>query len=160
MEDSSIDDNDINNIEKLVDHCRWMLNNGIMNDMIKNQLFMYGSIVHKQVSALDLSIDMEKKCVNYEIYVSQKIISKIEKFNKLREDSSIFGLWRFKRFLRKEGNLDFQNILNSFVGDYCGSTWSATVSVINFSNYTEGYDGDNEEEEIRYDINTDTESNG
>jgi hypothetical protein len=46
-------------------------------------------------------------------------------------------MWRFKRLLQKEGSLDFQQILNNFVKDFCGPKWNATVNVVDFNTYVE-----------------------
>lgn len=135
-------DNENNNIESLVDHHRWLLNSGVVHDSIKNQLFMYGSIVNKNVAAVDLTINVEAKTVFYKIFINKKLISKVNKFETLRENKSLVGLWRFKRFLKKEGNLDFSSILNSFIKDYCGSAWNADVTTINFDDYIEDYEGE------------------
>lgn len=143
---------DTNNVESLIDHHRWLMNNGVMHDSIKNQLFMYGSIVHRNVVAVDLAVDVAAKLVSYKIFVDVAVKGKVDKFFKLKESTSTFGLWKFKRFLKKEGNLDFHAILNSFVKDYCGRGWNATVETIDFNDYVEDYDEDS-------DIDKDTELN-
>ena len=136
-------DNENNNVESLIDHHRWLLNSGVVHDSIKNQLFMFGSIVNKSVAAVDLTINVETKTVFYKIFINKDLISKVDKFEILRESKTLIGLWRFKRFLKKEGNLDFNSILNSFIKDYCGSAWIANVTTINFDDYIEDYEGEN-----------------
>jgi hypothetical protein len=120
-----------------VDQQRWLLNNGLVPDSIKNQLFFCGSIVHKDVQAVEVSINPEEKIVDYIIYVKKDVIKKIAKCNKLSTATSLFGMWRFKRFLQKEGSLNFQAILNGFVADFCGPKWSTKVTVSDFDVYVD-----------------------
>ena len=127
-------------LEEYVDQRRWLLNTGLITDDIKNQLFLCGSIVHKDVQAVELNLDVlsENKVVHYTIYVNSDLIDKIAKYKILSKSTSLFGMWRFKRLLKKEGALDFPQILNKFVKDYCGPKWSATVKVVDFNSYVEG----------------------
>jgi hypothetical protein len=46
-------------------------------------------------------------------------------------------MWRFKRLLKKEGALDFQQVLNNFVRDFCGPKWGVTVEIVDFNSYVE-----------------------
>jgi len=124
-------------ITQMVDSDRWLLNNGLVSDNVKNQLFFCGSIVHRDVQAVEVSIRPETKLVDYIIYATPGLIKKIAKYNKLSTSKSLFGMWRFKRLLEKEGCLDLQKVLNSFVTDYCGPKWAAKASVISFDSYVD-----------------------
>lgn len=128
------------NLEEYVDQRRWLLNNGLITDDIKNQLFLCGSVVHKEVQAVELDLDLtsENKVVNYKIYVNDNLLKQIERYNVLSKSTSLWGMWRFKRLLKKEGSLDFQQILTKFVKDYCGPKWSVTVQTVDFNSYIEG----------------------
>ena len=136
---------DNNDLIKYIDHQRWLLNNGLFNDEIKNQLFLYGSIVHKEVQAVDLAIDPPNKKINYKVYVHKSLLKKINKFKELSTSKSFFGMWRFKNLIEKEGNLNFQHVLGNFVRDYCGRDWSTVVSVLDVNEYVEGTEGGNQE---------------
>lgn len=131
-------------LEEYVDQRRWLLNNGFIADDVKNQLFFCGSIVHKDVQAVELDINPENKLVAYSIYVNPDLIKKIEKYNVLSKSTSLWGMWRFKRLLQKEGALDFQQILNRCVKDYCGPLWTATTKIVDFNTYVDGL-GENSE---------------
>lgn len=122
---------------EFMDQQRWLLNNGLVSDNAKNQLFFYGSIVHKNVQAIEVDIDVQTKLVNYHIYVDSSLIKKIKAYEKLSKSTDLFGMWRFKRLLKKEGVLDFQLLLNRFVKDFCGPSWSTEVNVVDFNNYVE-----------------------
>ena len=127
-------------ISELIDHERWLLNNGLVNDLAKNNLYMYGSIVHKDVQAVELAIDVTKKVVAYNIYVHSSLLSKISKYESLKNADDIISLWRLKRLLKKEGNLNLKHLLNSFVKDFCGRQWSATLNLVDYKNYREGFE--------------------
>ena len=125
-------------IEEYVDQRRWLLNNGFITDDVKNQLFLCGSIAHKEVQAVELDLEPIAKKVKYRIFVDSDLIKKIDKYHVLSKSTSVFGMWRFKRFLKREGALDFHQILNKLVRDFCGPSWSATVEVLDFNTYVEG----------------------
>lgn len=126
-------------LEEYIDQRRWLLNNGLVTDDVKNQLFFCGSIVHKDVQAVELQIDVEKRVVNYTIYVDKPLLKRIQKYHELSKSDSLIGLWRFRRMLKREGSLDFAEILNKFVKDFCGPKWSATVDVADFETYIEEF---------------------
>ncbi len=132
-------------LAKIMDSDRWLLNNGLVSDNVKNQLFFCGSIVHRDVQAVELQIRPETKLVDFIIYVAPGLIKKIAKYNKLSTSTSLFGMWRFKRLLKKEGCLDFQKLLNSFVTDYCGPKWAARASILSFDSYVDSLGTDNED---------------
>ena len=50
-------------IAELLDQERWLLNHGLLTDSAKNQLFFCGSIVHKDVQAVELELAPDKKMV-------------------------------------------------------------------------------------------------
>lgn len=126
------------NLEEYVDQRRWLLNNGFITDDVKNQLFFCGSIAHREVQAVELDLEADKKLVKYRIYVNPDLLKKIEKYYVLSKSTSLFGMWRFRRFLKKEGALDFQQILGKLVKDFCGPTWNVTVDMVDFNTYIEG----------------------
>ena len=126
------------NLEEYVDQRRWLLNNGLITDDVKNQLFFCGSIVHKDVQAVEVEIVPETKLVQYKVYIDRDLINKIEQYKVLSQSTTLFGMWRFKRFLKREGALDFQQILAKFVKDFCGVKWNTTVEIVDFTSYVEG----------------------
>lgn len=125
-------------IEEYVDQRRWLLNNGLITDDVKNQLFLYGSIVHKDIQAVELHVEPLTKLIQYKVYANTDLIKKIAQYHVLSKSTSLFGMWRFKRLLKKEGVLDFQRVLNNFVKDFCGPKWSVTVETVDFNSYVEG----------------------
>lgn len=120
-----------------VDNQRWLMNNGLFSEPAKNQLFMYGSIVHPDVRAVELDINVEDKELSYSIYLPRSIMKKIHKYEKLSKSTGFWGLRRFRNFLKKEGDLNLQAILQGFVLDYCGPGWQVNLEVDDIANYSE-----------------------
>jgi hypothetical protein len=136
---------DSQDLTEFLDQQRWLLNNGLITDSVKNQLFFCGSVVHSNVQAVELSIEAENKKVNYTIYVDKDLLKKIDKYNSLVSSKTLLKMWLFKRFLKKEGSLDFQSILNKFVKDFCGPKWSASVNVVDYNNYIDSIEVNDEQ---------------
>ena len=51
-----------------IDQQRWLINNGFFNDMHKDNLYLFGALVHKNVEAVALSIDIATKTVKYQLH--------------------------------------------------------------------------------------------
>ena len=131
--------------QQSVDHCRWLMNSGLANDTIKNQLITYGAITHPDIQAVELTVDFENKTVFYRLYIDSKLLNKVDKFKELSKATKFWGLYKFKRLLKKEGNLNFNSILDKFIKDYCGLQWKAEVDILNLSEYDDkGYEDSNE----------------
>lgn len=132
-----------------IDHQRWLLEHGFINDLHKDNLYMYGAIVHKDVQALQIDIDPARKLVRYELYCDKSLLAKIKKYELLSKSNGLFGLWRFKRMLMKEGNLNIKHILNNFVKDYCGPKWRAELDLKDYRDYKDGFEEQQKEQENR-----------
>jgi len=127
-------------ITEIMDHIRWTLNNGIVTDIVKNNLYMYGSLAHKDVKALEVAIDPSTKIVDYVIYGPESMLDTVTRYYSMRDKTGLFNLWRLRRLLKKQGNLDIDRILNGFVKDLCGPGWRATYKLKNISEYVENTD--------------------
>ena len=128
-------------VEEHLDHQRWLMNNGLLNDLHKDTLYLYGSLVHKDVRAVELNIQPENKTLEYIVYIDSGLFKSYQLYNELRTTSSIIGLWRLKRLLKKKGNLNFMAILSGFVKTYCGPKWNIKLEVKDFREYEEGFKG-------------------
>lgn len=128
---------DTNQLAEYIDQQRWLLNNGLVPDSVKNQLFFYGSIVHKDVQAVEVAIHAEEKNVEYTIYFKKDMLKKISKHKELSTATSLFGMWQFKRFLKKEGSMNFHNMLNQFVQQFCGPKWTTKLTIADFDVYVD-----------------------
>jgi len=138
-----------------VDHQRWLIEHGFINDLHKDNLYMYGAIVHKDIGAVELDVDCENKKVSYTIYCKNGLLGKIEKYKQLSESKGMLGLWKFKRLLLREGNLNIKFLLNNFVKDYCGPKWKAVIELKDYKDYVDGYE---EQEKSDKDRETDKQS--
>jgi hypothetical protein len=108
---------------------RWSINAGLVTDVVKDTLYSYGYLSHKDVKASDVAIDISIKKVHYILFVPKKTLKAYTKYHDLIESSGIIDLWRAKRLLRKHGNLDIHRILQDFVSRLCGHGWTTTMDV-------------------------------
>jgi hypothetical protein len=122
-------------VREHIDLQRWLINSNMINDLHKNTIFMYGSLLHKDVKAVEADINVENKVITYKIYLPYNIIRLKQKMLGLSSSQSIIGLWRYKRMLAKNGNLDFQAIASKFIKDYLGPNWNTKVEVLDIENY-------------------------
>lgn len=128
--------------EEHLSHQRWLINNGFINDLHKDNLSLFGQLIHVDIKHHELAIDVEKKHIKYVLYTTQKLLNTLETYKKLKEkaeENGLWALWRFNRFLKKEGNLEFNTMVNACVKNYCGSDWKATVDLVHHEKYTEGF---------------------
>ena len=124
-------------IENHVDQQRWLINNGLFNDMHKDNLYLFGALVHKNVLAVKLSIDIATKTISYQLYCSRSLVEALAKYNKLRDSEKLLDLWKLKRLLKKEGNLNFGILINGMVKNFCGPKWTTAVEVKDVKDYEE-----------------------
>lgn len=124
-------------INDRVDQQRWLINNGLFNDMHKDNLYLFGALVHKDVLALELSIDIATKTVNYQLHCSDRLFKVLAKYNKLKSSDGLLDLWKLKRLLKKEGNLNFSILIDGMVKNFCGPSWAVTVEVKDLKDYEE-----------------------
>ncbi len=140
-------------LDKVLDTQRWLMNNGFLNDMVKDQLYMYGAIVHRNIEAVELDADVKptSRVVNYRLYISTSLLSKHKNFLELRDKESLWSLWKFRKILRKEGNLDFNKLISNFVNDFLGPSWESKVEVKDIAEYVDGYDEEEKQSAISAD---------
>lgn len=122
-------------VNEYIDQHRWLLNNGLITDSAKNNLYLYGAILNKSIYAVELSVNTDAKSLIYTLYVSKKLFTAYNRYNGLKLEKSILGLWRLKRLLKSNGNLEFEKMLSVFVKTYCGPNWQVQVHVKEKSEY-------------------------
>lgn len=132
----------------LLAHQQWLINNGLVTDLHKDNLFMYGSLIHKDVEAVEVDVIVEKKTINYTVYLPSKVIRLVSRYNSLIGKNDIISLWMLKRLLKKQGDLNFVGVLNQFVKDYCGRVWVANLHLRDVKDYKEEVDGNREDRGI------------
>lgn len=141
------------NTEDHVDHQRWLIDNGFINDLHKDNLYMYGTIVHKDVRAVEVHIDIENKSIDYEIFIDSRLMGKVNKFKLLSGSKGLFDLWRLKRLILKEGNLNFEAILRNFVKTYLGPKWNVSMVLKDIKAYEEDYKQTAADSEVNKQLN-------
>lgn len=134
---------DFNNTD-IVAHQRWLINNGLLNDQLKDNLYLFGAILHVDILHVELDVHVSEKKLDYRLYVSPDLKHDFDKFNKLSKSRTRMSLWRMKRLLKKHGNLDFTSLLTKMVHDLCGPDWTIAAEVKNAVDYTEDYEQDDD----------------
>lgn len=124
-----------NNTISQLDHLRWLANNGILTDSAKNNLYVYGSIVHKDVQAVHLSIDTAKRHLNYIVYLPEHVMVAKRRIDYLKLKKGVLNLFILRYLLKKYGSLDMQTPLNNFVHDYIGPSWQVNLTLDIIDNY-------------------------
>lgn len=124
-----------NDVYEHLDQHRWLLNNGLFTDQAKDTLYLYGAIVNKQITAVELSVNSNTKAVKYTLYAEPSLLRDYNRYYALKNTDSIFGMWKLKRLLKRHGNLEFLKILSGFVKTYCGPTWSVDLELKESSEY-------------------------
>lgn len=137
------------NIYEHVDQHRWLLNNGLFTDQAKDTLYLYGAIVNKSVTAVELSVNSNTKNIKYTLFFSPSFLKDYNKYLMLKNTTSLLGMWRLKRLLKRNGNLELLKILSSFVKTYCGPTWSVDLDIKESSEYEEELKTDDDKVEDR-----------
>ena len=117
------------NLSEMIDHQRWLMNNGLFTDSAKDTLYLYGTLVHRDVFASYVQIDANRFNIHYCVYLPTKVLKSKALYDRLLGTDSLIGLWRLRRLLKREGNLDFLGILRQFVGQFCGNRWSVTLEL-------------------------------
>ena len=114
---------------------RWSLNAGIMTDQIKDTLYGYAYLIHPDIKAAEVSIDLTVKAVDYKVYVSKKIYGCITAYRSNVQSGGIIALWKARRLVKKHGNLELEKVLKDFVNRFCGPGWSTNLTIDIDSNY-------------------------
>ena len=117
---------------------RWLIDHNLFTDEMKNNLYVYGSLVNLRVEAVHVVIDSENSTIHYKLYAPKSLLKDVDNFNKWRHSDRLFDLWRLQRLLKRERQLDFQAILNNFVRDLCGKRWKVTVKLEDVALYVDG----------------------
>jgi hypothetical protein len=122
---------------------KWLLSINLISKTIKNDLFIYGVIIHpKHIKAVEVIINPKEKIVNYELYVSKTIIKKYNYIVKNRNSDNIFKLFTLLMIKYRYGDLNFDIKLLQCVKDRCGKEWNVNVICKNYKEYNPGKNKD------------------
>jgi len=127
-------------LDSIIDHERWMMNNGIFTGVSKDNLFAYGAIIHNDIEEVECDIEFENKTIKYTLYFKNGTYRAIDFLDKHKNANNIFDLLYFWYILKRKGSIDTDRIttmLNKFVKDYCGPKWQAIATIKNIRDYKE-----------------------
>ncbi len=57
----------------VIDHQRWLLNSGFANEMLNDNLYLFGIYLHPGINEAIVSLDISNKFVAYKIYVTNDL---------------------------------------------------------------------------------------
>lgn len=126
----------------VMDHQRWLINSGFANEMLNDNLYLFGIYLHPGIRNALVSIDISKKFVAYKIYVTKNLFNDYNKCKRLAKSPGKLDAIRLKRLWRKHtenkkdpARLDIDVIINSHVKELCGSDWSTSISLFTEDKY-------------------------
>jgi hypothetical protein len=120
-------------IQETIDNERWLMNNGLISDSAKNNIYVYAYLVNKGITAAEVDINPESKTIYYNLYVKDNLLKAYNYYS--NRDDSWFSLIKSAYYVRKYGNLNFKMLLTKFVKDYMGPSWKVNLSVKKSSEY-------------------------
>jgi len=131
-------------VRDVMDHQKWLINSGFANEMLNDNLYLFGIYLHPDIREALVSVDVGKKLVTYKIYVTKDLFNDFNKCKTLTKSSGKLNAIRLKRLWRKHmenkkdpARLDIDVIINSHVQELCGSNWSTSVSLLTEDKYKE-----------------------
>ena len=127
-------------INNMLDQQRWLLDNGLFTDLAKDNLYLYGTLVHRDIFAVHVMIHVEDKKIIYQLYGPASLLKKVDDYHRWTKSTSLMDTWRLKRLVKKNGDLNFAVVLGRFIKTYCGSKWRVEVLLDDSKNYIDGVD--------------------
>lgn len=125
-----------------ISHQRWLINSGFANEMLNDNLYLFGTYLHPGIQEALVSIDVDKKFVTYRIYVTRDLFNDFNKYKKLLDLSGKWNAIKLKRLWKKHfehkkdpARLDIDLIINSHVKELCGRNWNTSVNILSLSEY-------------------------
>ena len=122
--------------QDVMDHQKWLINSGFANEMLNDNLYLFGIYLHPGIREALVSIDISNKFVAYKIYVTKGLFNDYNKCKKLAKSPGKLNAIRLKRLWRKHlenkkdpARLDIDIIINSHVKELCGSNWSTSIDL-------------------------------
>jgi len=142
--------------QDVMDHQKWLINSGFANEMLNDNLYLFGIYLHPGIREALVSIDISNKFVAYKIYVTKSLLNDYNKCKRLAKSSGKLDAIRLKRLWRKHlGNkkdparLDIDMIINSHVKELCGSNWSTSIDLFSEDKYAKDLESIQNESEQR-----------
>jgi hypothetical protein len=121
-----------------VDHHKWLVNNNILTDHVKDTIAMGGYCLLEEVKDVKTSIDFNDKIVTYSLLIPDKLYENIELLNRFNsgENIGLFESFRLKKFIKNKKESDeiglgynLEEIGNRFIKNYLTKDWSVKISL-------------------------------
>jgi hypothetical protein len=109
---------------------RWSVNSGLVTGTAQTLLYSCAAMCHPAVRNVEMSLDVERKIIEYTLGLDSKDHAMFSKFKKLSTSDSIISLWRLRRMVRKQGSFDLQTLVKTEVNRILGEEWTVIVDVI------------------------------
>lgn len=108
---------------------RWSVNSGLITGTAQTLLYSCAALCHPAIRSVEMSLDVDRKKIEYTLFLDAKDYSRFSKFKKLSASGSIISLWRLRRIVRKYGSLDLYSLIAPEVTRILGSNWTTIVNV-------------------------------
>jgi hypothetical protein len=127
-----------------VDHHKWLVENNLLTDEIKNNVAMAAYLIVEEVKDAQTKMDFNANIVNFKLILPDDLFSNIKLLEKYEQTKNI-GFWemrRLKKFLENKKQNDemgmgyrLDDIANKFVKSYLTDKWRATVIIVSEKDY-------------------------
>lgn len=120
--------------DQYVDSRRWLINNNLITDSIKNDLFVLATVIDTKILAISLDINFKSKMIDYVIYTDSITMFRYRVAKKLRSNKVLYYLLckRLRVFEDIDGHED---MLNNNLALTLGPSWKASLRFIHISSY-------------------------
>jgi len=121
-----------------IDHHKWLVNNNILTDQVKDTIAMCGYCLIEDTKDVSTSIDFNNKVVYYKLLISAKLYDNVMLLDKFNNGGKIgfFESFKLKKFIKNKKQNDetglgynVEEIGNRFIRNYLTKEWSVKVKL-------------------------------
>lgn len=127
-----------------IDHHKWLVENNLLTDEIKNNVAMAAYLIVEEVKDAQTRMDFNANTVSFKLVLPDTLFNNIkllERYEKTK-DIGFFEMRRLKKFLELKRLNDemgmgyrLDDIANKFVRGYLTDKWRATVIIVSEKDY-------------------------
>lgn len=90
-------------IDRSLSTSRWLLENGLIDESIRENLVCYGYLASEDVVDFEVTFDIKKKSIHYRFFLEKEGLDRYNKYLRIagKKPTSIFGKWLKLRALKK-----------------------------------------------------------
>ena len=122
--------------QDVINHQRWLINNGLANSMLNDNLYLFGIYLHPGIQEAIVSIVFEEKTIEYKLYVTKELLKDFHKYKELLTKTGKWNAIKLKRLWKKHSNnkndparIDIDAVIATHVKTLCGHNWNAKVEL-------------------------------